>query len=279
MQELEAVTMEDHPGHTGLLNSLGSHLINQSKPPTGDSQGLERATAQSEATEVVTPEGHDQASLLGTVENHLDSQYEHTRNLQDVDHAIALAEDAVEPTPAHSHPDQTGQLTNLADTEGYVHGQYVRFRNLEDAIAQSQAELDPEATSEDHPDRARVLHNLALYLHIRHEQTGNSQDLEDSVALSKAALEATPEDHPDWAVRLSSFGAFAGCGCGTTGNMEDLEHAIAKLSMEAAVERTYTIRPTDANPHWDMNHPGIEQCSMTVCAIPNQMRSNSRYRF
>ena len=114
---------------------------------------------------------------LGNLGSGFRVHYEGSRNLGDLEAAIAMSEAAVDATP-RDNPDR---LTWLRYLEMDLH-------ELESAV---------RATPEGDTDRASGMSMLGVHLGKRYEQTGNLADLDAAIEKFEEAVEATPEGHPD----------------------------------------------------------------------------------
>jgi hypothetical protein len=96
---------------------------------------------------------------LNKLGNKLESRYEWTGEMQDLEEAIRVARLAVESTP-EDHPDRAGKLNSLGNKLESQYDRTGEMQDLEEAI--QEARLAVESMPGDHPDQAAWLNNLGV---------------------------------------------------------------------------------------------------------------------
>ncbi|RYP48549.1 hypothetical protein DL768_005588 [Monosporascus sp. mg162] len=91
---------------------------------------------------------------LDNLGNQLESRYERTGEITDLEEAIGVAREAVESTP-HDHPDQAGRLSNLGTKLGRRYERTGETANLEEAIEVARQAV--ESTPHDHPSETSFI--------------------------------------------------------------------------------------------------------------------------
>ena len=246
-------TPEDHPCWTGRLTHFGG-LFQERYKQTGNLQDLEDASAHSVVVPEATPAAVDRPGRAAQLTLHaiglyLYWQYEHTRDLQDLQAAIARFEAcaAVEATP-EDRPYRAQWLNNLIGQ--CLHTRYHRTGNLQDldrAITLSGDAVEETLTPENHPDRVASLHNLGAYLGCRFERTRNPQDLDRAITQFEAAVERAPRGHSDRASSLANLRKCLHKRHERARNLQDLEAAMTES--EATIEATIDATPEDHVHH------------------------------
>ncbi|KAF8430063.1 CHAT domain-containing protein [Tirmania nivea] len=196
-----------------------------------------------------TLEDHpDRAVRLNNLSSHLNSRYERTGNLQDLEAAITVrATPEIHPERATFRYKRTGNLQDLEAAINHAEAaveatkedhndravrRYKRAGNLQDLEgAINHAEAVVEETPEDHPARAPRLNNLSNHLRSRYAAINHAE----------TAVKTTPEDHPDRAARLSNLSSNLSSRYERAGNLQDLEVAISHA--ETAVKATPEDHP------------------------------------
>jgi len=219
-----------------------------------------------------TPEDHPgRGGWLSDLGNHLSRQYERTGNLQDLEAAIGLSEEAVEATPG-DHPDRAVLLSSLGNGLSSRYRRTGNLQDLEAAIGLSEAAVD--VTPEGHPDRAGRLNNLGSRLSNRYQQTRNLQDLEAAIATPKAGVETTPDDHPDRATYLQQLANHFNPQHKQTGNPQHLEAALAaRVASSSIITAPILLRIQGAlhSTRMLVYNPIVKNlsraCSLLCCAL------------
>ncbi|KAI8959632.1 CHAT domain-containing protein [Daldinia sp. FL1419] len=160
-------------------------------------------------------------------------RYEQTGLLDDLQHAIILAQWALDMT-SKCHPDRAGRLINLGNWLGRRFERTGTMEDLEKAISLSSASV--ELTPARHLCRAARLTSLGNWLARRHERTGNLTDLQHAIGRIKEAMRVMPEDDCNQAVYLASLGNMLALLYKRTGVIDDIswaiftvEHALASI--------------------------------------------------
>ncbi|MBB4934416.1 hypothetical protein F4561_005236 [Lipingzhangella halophila] len=183
-----------------------------------------------------TPEDHpNRAVYLSNLGTALQTRFERTGALEDLDQAITALRGAVQVIP-EDHPDRAASLSNLGNTLRVRFERTGALEDLDQAITALRGAV--QVIPEDHPDRAVSLSNLGNTLRVRFERTGALEDLDQAITAGKQAVQATPEDHPDRAVSLSNLGNTLRVRFERTGALEDLDQAITagKQAVQATPE-------------------------------------------
>jgi tetratricopeptide (TPR) repeat protein len=175
------------------------------------------------------------------MESESEDGHDQTGNIDDLEQAIAHAQEAVQATPL-DHPDRAGRLNNLGNRFWDRYSQKGRMDDLERAIAYAQEAV--QATPLDHPDRAMYLSNLGASVGDRYSRTSSMNDLEQAITHAQEAVIATALDHPNRAMYLSNLGANFRDKYSRTDSMDDLTRAIANV--QKAVKATPLDHPNRA---------------------------------
>ncbi|NYH51398.1 copper(I)-binding protein [Nocardiopsis arvandica] len=171
-----------------------------------------------------TPDGHpDQAGRLSNLGGALQTRFEHTGAMADLNETVIVGYQAVQATP-DGHPDQAGHLSNLGGAL------QTRFRRTGDTADLNEAvtvgHQAVQATPDGDPNQAMYLSNLGGALQTRFEHTGAMADLNKAVTVGHQAVQATPDGHPGRAGRLSNLGWTLQARFEHTGAMADLNKAV-----------------------------------------------------
>ncbi|KAJ5662986.1 hypothetical protein N7507_003717 [Penicillium longicatenatum] len=186
-----------------------------------------------------TPEDHpDFAIFLDNLGTYLESRYERTGQIEDLEEAIRVSRQALQATP-DDHCELAEWSNNLGNYLRHRYKQTGQIEDLEEAIRLSRQAA--QATPEDHPDLAIYLDSLGTSLESRYERTGQIEDLEEAIRVTRQAVQATPEDNPDLAISLNNLGNHLGRRYERTGQMENLEEAI-RASRQAIEDLEEAIR-------------------------------------
>ena len=190
----------------------------------GDFASIDKAVKLTRLSLYCTSEGHEsETARLNNLGLMLESRYEWTRGIADLEAAISAMQKAVDLTP-EDHPDRAHWLSNLGNQLESRYEWTKEMADLEAAIAAARKVID--STPENHPDRAAWLNNFGIKLGLRYERTRAMADLEAAITVAQKAVDLTPEDHPDRAGRLSNLGNQLESRYGRTKAMADLKAAI-----------------------------------------------------
>lgn len=172
-----------------VLGTLGLYLEEQSKH-LNSFINLEEAIELSARQMSLTP--NDPYTLLGLATK-LIARYDHTREVWDLDAAIATCTlaDARAPAPHIIRPSVFVEVSR-AWKKRYL--QTDDSANLESAITAAEKALDLTPPSE--LFHAGLIARLGSLIGCRYDDTNALSDLELSMELLKAAVEACPPDHP-----------------------------------------------------------------------------------
>lgn len=177
---------------------------------------------------------------------YLSNRFDRLGDLNDLEQAIELNEEAVAATPGPpgypDHPARAGRLNNLAILLSSRFMRSGALDDLEEAIKQSSYAV--AATPLDHPDRAAILNTLGNPFYLRFERLRVLSDLEQAIEWSKEVTEISPPDHPDHAIRLANLGNLFYNKFQQLGALGDLEQAIQQSS--TALEATPQGHPNVA---------------------------------
>jgi tetratricopeptide (TPR) repeat protein len=179
------------------------------------------------------------AIRAGALVNALRLESEADDDLALLDEAVALAQSAVDATPARIRVQRATRLTGLS------------------LVLTARAELGWSAPDADaaveclrqalallgaaHPSSAAVTADLAVTLHARYELQGQVADLDEAVRRGREAAGLTRAGHPDRARYLSNHGAALHSRFEVAGDSADLDAAVEVL--REAVDAT---PPADA---------------------------------
>ncbi|KAL2136726.1 hypothetical protein VTI74DRAFT_1767 [Chaetomium olivicolor] len=152
----------------------------------------------------------------------LESRYERTGEMADLEEAIGIAKQAVELTP-HDYPDRAGRLNSLGNKLQSRYERTGEMADLEEAIGIARQVVG--STPNDYPDRAGWLNNLGITLQLRYKRTGEMADLEEATGIARQVVGSTPNDHPDRARYLYSLGSKLESRSERTGEVANLEEA------------------------------------------------------
>ncbi|KAF7164519.1 hypothetical protein CNMCM5623_009016 [Aspergillus felis] len=117
----------------------------------------------------------DLTTNLSNLEHRLESQYQHTGKVEDLEEAIQLSRRAIQGT-REDDPNFTTYLGNLGVTL-FRRYQYIqKVEDLEEAIELSRRAV--QGTPEDHPNFTTYLSNLGHMLRSQYQHTGKVEILE-----------------------------------------------------------------------------------------------------
>ncbi|KAF1963461.1 TPR domain-containing protein [Byssothecium circinans] len=171
----------------------------------------------------------------------LESRYERTGHMDDLEAAIQAAQQAVDSTPDY-HPDRAGYLNNLGNWLGRRFERTGLIDDLNRAV--DVANMAVDTTPLDHPDRVTYSNNLGNWFGRRFERTGLIDDLNRAVDFADMAVDATPPGHPNRAAYLNNLGNWLGRRFERTGLMDDLSRTVDVADM--AVDATPLDHPNRA---------------------------------
>lgn len=141
--------------------------------------------------------------VLGGLANSLQTRYQTTGQMADLNQAIEHYQTALRPTRQNS----SNRATFLNDLGTALYARYLRggqLADLEQAILNEQEAIRLTPTRS--PDRVSYLNNLGLSLLERYERAGNLDDLEEAIRHWQLVVPLTSSDSPDRAGRLNNLG-------------------------------------------------------------------------
>jgi tetratricopeptide (TPR) repeat protein len=210
-----------------------------------------------------TPDDH--ANLLALLHNlgsSLESRYNRTGAMDDLNKAIQVAHQAIKATP-DDHPKLAGWLNTLGN---HLESRYERtgaIDDLEEAIRVARQAI--KAMPDHHPHLAACLNNLGNKLGCRYERTGAMDDLEEAIRVARQAIKATPNYHPDLAGFLNNLGDRLRLRYERTGAMDDVEEATRVLE--------HAWRCKNATPF-----VRVRACTQALRLLQSQQHFESAYR-
>ena len=142
--------------------------------------------------------------MLNNLGNSHLRRFEHTGDLQDIDHAISLHRSAVESTPS-GHTDLPSQLNNLGVSYACRFQCTGNLHDIDDAISHQQSAV--ESTPFGHADLPSWINSLGLSYGYHFKSTGTLQDIDHSIFHHQHAVESTPPGHatlPSWFTNLGN---------------------------------------------------------------------------
>ncbi len=165
----------------------------------------------------------EKKSWLSNNGQDLFKQYQVSRQVTDLNRAIAFWHEALRQTPSTS-PGRPGHLNDLSVglRERYIHTG--DLADLDAAIAASQQAVQTVPSGS--PNRPTFLNNLGRGLYKRYTRTGEMADLEAAISASQQAVQATPPDSPDRHIYLNSLDIVLRERYKRTGDQTDLESPI-----------------------------------------------------
>jgi tetratricopeptide (TPR) repeat protein len=229
--------------------------ILQDAQRTGDSATLNAAIELLQrALNAALAGDPDRVWILSNLGIALQTRFEGTGDLADLNAAVAAARDAAAAPP--DHPSHAKYLTNL--------GQILRARfertddraDIDEAVTVSRDAA--AATPPDHPNRPAMMFNLGLVLQARFERVGDLTDVDEAISATRAAVAAAPPDDPYRAGMLTNLGLALRGRFERTGELADINDAAA-AAREAA----------DITPPGSPDRAGI----LNNLGIAAQMRS------
>ncbi|MEO3863683.1 CHAT domain-containing protein [Acrocarpospora sp. B8E8] len=184
---------------------LGVALCESAKR-TGDAAALEEAVQAGHTAAELARFHPRRASVLMNLTSALLVSYEAGSRRAELEHALTLAEEAVELDSAAGREDP-GRIANLALAMRHRFKLTDQQDDLDRAVELARRSAQLTAG----PD---MLANLGSILRTRYARTHRPEDIVEAVEAGQAAVAGTPAHHPDLSVRLSqlslSFGQFAG---------------------------------------------------------------------
>ncbi|KFZ23764.1 hypothetical protein V502_01755 [Pseudogymnoascus sp. VKM F-4520 (FW-2644)] len=161
--------------------------------------------------------------LLSNLGVFLESRYERTGDIADLEEAIQVARRAAASTPK-DHFNLAIYLDNLGNKLQRRYERTGDIADLEEAIQVAQQAVT--STPKDHSNLAGYLNNFGSKLKRRYERTGDIANLEEAIQVARQAVTSTPKDHSDLAMYLDNLGSKLQRRYERTGDIANLEEAI-----------------------------------------------------
>ena len=150
-------------------------------------------------------------------------EYERTRNIEHLETAIKLLQDAVTAT-ATNDPDRPERLSYLGAALGTRFERTGQETDLDEAIALLRSAIDQ--SSSHRPDRAKFLCNLGNALTIRFQCTRQLGNLDEAITHLRHAVTITATAHPNRPIYLFNLGNALRFRFEHAGQSADLDEAI-----------------------------------------------------
>ncbi|KAL6802264.1 CHAT domain-containing protein [Trichoderma sp. SZMC 28012] len=148
------------------------------------------------------------SKLLGSLSDSLIARYDRTKEIEELNEAIALCREALE-IPAHiNHRFIQLHRISTALKKRFEHSE--ETADLTEAILMSREALDfgCRGGSRGPMQLAEFGHDLASLLYEKFCQTGAKEVLNDAINIGMDALNAMPQRHPSRAVHLCNLGLY-----------------------------------------------------------------------
>ncbi len=180
----------------------------------------------------------EKKSWLSNNGQDLFKQYQVSRQVTDLNRAIAFWHEALRQTPSTS-PGRPGHLNDLSVglRERYIHTG--DLADLDAAITASQQAVQTVPSGS--PNRPTFLNNLGRGLYKRYTRTGEMADLEAAISASQQAVQTTPSTSPHLPRYLNNLSDGLHERYTRTGELTDLEATISAL--QQAVQTTPSTSP------------------------------------
>ncbi|KAJ7248774.1 TPR-like protein [Mycena rebaudengoi] len=185
---------------------------------------------------------NNRARCLNILGNIISQSYEGSGNVDDVNQAVCVYNDAV-----RDDPGPVMYLADLGRSLRHRFEQCGRLLDINQSVMMLEAAVERTLQGDSHePSRLNDLGNSLLR---RFEQLGGLDDLNQSVLRLEAAVTLTPDGHPDKPSLLNNLGNSLLGRFERLGGLDDLNQSV--LRCEAAV----TLTPDDhpAKPLWLSN--------------------------
>ncbi|MGB9227960.1 hypothetical protein, partial [Mycobacterium sp.] len=178
-----------------------------------------------------------QALYLANLNAYLQTRFERTGALADLDAAIEAGRAAVAAAPA-GHRDRVASLVNLSNSLQLRFERAGTLADLDEAIEARRTAAAAAPVND--PNRAAIFANLASGLRTRFGRTGVLADLDAAIAAWQAAISA---DHPERATIFASLASGLQTRFESTAALADLDAEIeAYRSAVAAMAADYPDR-------------------------------------
>jgi tetratricopeptide (TPR) repeat protein len=133
----------------------------------------------------------------------LQTRFEKTEHLIDIDNAVTFAQRAVKQTP-DMHADKPVRLSNLGAS---LRSRFKKLGSLIDISGAIHAYRHAiRLTSDRHPDMSMYLNDLGICLQARFGQLQELSDIDEAIALQRDAVKLTPDSHSRLAKHLTDLG-------------------------------------------------------------------------
>ncbi|KAF7544109.1 hypothetical protein G7Z17_g10209 [Cylindrodendrum hubeiense] len=176
--------------------------------------------------------------LFNNIANKLGLRYDCTKNIEDLERAIDMLQEALSEAPEYH---RATLLNNLAVRLDNI---YSRTRSISDGEkAVFAAREAVEAMPDEDGNRSIALHNLSRLLAEIYLHTGNIADLEEAIDISRRVLEGSDEDNRNISDYLHNLGVQLSYKYTHTEKIKYLEESISiaqrvlTLTPEGSVER------------------------------------------
>ncbi|KAG8875296.1 hypothetical protein FRB97_005239 [Tulasnella sp. 331] len=170
------------------------------------------------------PRGHPAHLLaLNNLGNALQTRYDHTGEMTDLENAIRYHKEQIEICPTN-HPNLSATLSSLGNALKTHYNHTGHMTNLERSIEYHRKQL--ALCADGHTGRAIPLHTLGDGLHERFKQTGKMADLEEAIMLYTELLQLRPIGHPGRLAALNNIGSALYTRFQTKRDIDDLNECI-----------------------------------------------------
>ncbi|KDR71084.1 hypothetical protein GALMADRAFT_127299 [Galerina marginata CBS 339.88] len=208
-------------------NSLGRSYFNR-YGHTRNPQDIDRARSRDWSAACFTlSDDYDIINLSNDIKLHLVSRFEHTGDLQDIEHALFHHQKTVESTPSgHTVTgDLPGRFNDLGNSYSRLFERTGNLQDIYSAISYHQQAV--EFSPYDHVDLPSRLNDLGNSYSRRFERTGNLEDINSAISHHQHAIVLSPYGHADLPSRLNDLGNSYSRFFEHTGHLEDINSAIS----------------------------------------------------
>ena len=166
---------------------------------------IDQAISHMEVTISVTPSRNAKLPMLLNYLGHLLlCRSNHTRNVMDLESAIASQRRAIHLTPDDHAYDVSSWLNNLGNSFAHRFRYTGDLKDIESAISTHQRAV--QLIPDDHAEHSFPFMNLASSLLRRFKSTGNLADIESAISNMRGAIALVPENHPALPGRFHNLG-------------------------------------------------------------------------
>ncbi|KAF8178380.1 CHAT domain-containing protein [Mycena galopus ATCC 62051] len=232
---------------------------------------------------LIFSQGDKRAHLLDSLGDICFKQWQASRKIEELNHAVWVYEDAVRDNPTDigyledletalysrfeqlgdlndldrslliqqnvlsltpdGHPNKLLRLNNLVRS---LHTRFTQLGDLNDLTKSLEIQQDVVTlTLDDNPQKPVILNNLASLLHTRFEHLGELDDLNKCLEIQQEVVFLTPDGHPDKALRLNNLGSSLQIRFERLGDLNDLNRSL--LIKQDAVSLTPDGHPDKPN--------------------------------